>query len=126
MKVRIARHTNDMQPIQHFYCDVLGLQQLGNFEGHNGYDGIFLGRPGLGWHLEFTTSQEAPVHKPDEDDLLVLYADSPVHYHQILERFTNHNIPPVASKNPYWNNIATTYIDPDGYRVVISLPAPPL
>jgi hypothetical protein len=73
MKFRIARHTTALNPIVRFYRDLLGLDVLGDFNNHNGYDGVFIGLPGADWHLEFTVSEEAPSHHPDNDDLLVLY-----------------------------------------------------
>jgi hypothetical protein len=52
MKVRFARHTNNLDAIKSFYIDVLGLDLLGGFENHNGYDGVFIGIPNTDWYLE--------------------------------------------------------------------------
>jgi catechol 2,3-dioxygenase-like lactoylglutathione lyase family enzyme len=122
MKFRSARHTNDLAPIIAFYTEMLGLQVLGQFEGHAGYDGVFLGYPENDWHLEFTVSGEAALHHPDEDDLLVFYAASAAEYESILLRFADRGILPVDPKNPYWKSNGTTYADPDGYRLVIAMP----
>ena len=35
-------------------------------------------------------------------------------------RLTAAGVPRVASPNPYWNRTGQTYLDPDGYRVVIA------
>lgn len=56
MTFRFARHTNNLEQLKTFYIDVLGLELLGSFENHNGYDGIFLGNQNENWHLEFTKS----------------------------------------------------------------------
>jgi len=42
---------------------------LGGFENHNNYDGIFIGKPELDWHFEFTKSDKKADHFSDEDDI---------------------------------------------------------
>jgi catechol 2,3-dioxygenase-like lactoylglutathione lyase family enzyme len=121
MQLRVARHTSNLNLITNFYTRLLGLQVLGDFTGHAGYDGVFLGLPDTGWHLEFTTSDELPDHQPDEDDLLVFYADNKTGYQKLIDKFAQENITEVKAKNPYWELNGHTYADPDGYRVVITL-----
>ena len=53
-KLRVARPTNNLAPLVHFYCEGLGLERLAGFTAHNGYDGVILGQPGAPYHLEFT------------------------------------------------------------------------
>ena len=120
MKLRVARHTDDLEPIIKFYRDILELEILGEFKNHNNYDGVFIGKDGLDWHLEFTTSSDIPVHEPDEDDLLVFYVESEKEYIKLKERFKDKGISPVVPRNPYWKENGLTYTDPDGFRVVIS------
>ena len=76
MKFRVARHTSKIDTIINFYHSILGFDILGSFENHDGYDGVFLGLKDENWHLEFTISETSPNHHPDEDDLLVFYANS--------------------------------------------------
>ena len=121
MKLRVARHTRDLNRIIDFYGRVLGLKILGEFKDHDNYNGIFFGNPHADWHLEFTVSVNQPVHLPDDDDLLVFYATSIAEFNLIKERIVVNGINPVAPKNPYWKNNGITFEDPDGYRVVISL-----
>jgi len=121
MKFRFARHTNDLEPIIKFYRDILGLQIIGEFKNHNNYDGIFFGKAGLDWHLEFTTSIGSPDHEPDKDDLLVFYVESEKEYIKLKEKFKDEGISSVVPKNPYWKENGSTYTDPDGFRVVISI-----
>ena len=121
MKFRVARHTNDLEPIIDFYRDILGLEIIGEFNNHSNYDGVFFGKEGLDWHLEYTTSSESADHKPDKDDLLVFYVDSEKEYIKLKERFNNNGISPVVPKNPYWKENGLTYKDPDGFRIVISI-----
>lgn len=120
MKIRIARHTKDLQPQINFYTDVLGLEVIGKFKDHNNYDGVFLGGKNTEWHLEFTVSNEQPNHHADEDDLLVFYTSSVDEYESILQKIKINNIFEVVPKNPYWKENGITIIDPDGFRVVIA------
>lgn len=121
MKFRNARHTKDLNRIIDFYGRVLGLKVLGDFKDHHEYNGVFLGLPGADWHLEFTTSNLSPVHYPDADDVLVFYAESVEEFNSIKEKFIANRVQPVAPKNPYWRNNGITFLDPDGFRIVISV-----
>jgi catechol 2,3-dioxygenase-like lactoylglutathione lyase family enzyme len=123
MKFRVARHTTNLQAIIDFYTQNLELEVLGSFENHSDYDGVFLGKKGLDWHLEFTVSSEAPKHHPDEDDLLVFYTQSLEEFNRIKANFDLHKYTPVLAKNPYWEEHGLTYLDPDGFRVVVVRPA---
>ena len=120
MKLRVARHTVDLKPIINFYTTVLGLEIIGEFKDHNNYDGIFIGGKSVNWHLEFTISNEQPNHHPDEDDLLVFYAETVTEYEKIKQNIIAHHIPYVDPKNPYWKENGITIADPDGFRVVIA------
>lgn len=127
MKFRIARHTNQLDPIIQFYTKIIGLKVLGKFENHNGYDGVFIGLPdGLnqinGWHLEFTVSWIQPHHQPDADDLLVFYPKSQAEFALIVKRINQANLKPISPQNPYWKKHGITLLDPDGYGVVIVEP----
>ncbi len=121
MKLRVARHTDNLEPIIKFYTDILGLEIIGEFKNHNNYDGVFIGKEDLDWHLEFTTSSDGVNHEPDKDDLLVFYVESEKEYIKLNERFKDSLISPVVPKNPYWKENGTTYSDPDGFRIVISI-----
>lgn len=121
MQLRVARHTTDLKAITAFYTRLLNLKILGDFTGHAGYDGVFLGLPNSDWHLEFTASAEAPIHQPDDDDLLVFYADNATAYNELIANFSANNIPEAEPKNPYWKLNGRTYVDPDGYRVVLTV-----
>jgi catechol 2,3-dioxygenase-like lactoylglutathione lyase family enzyme len=121
MKFRIARHTKNLNRIIDFYGRVLGLQILGEFKDHYNYDGVFLGKPGADWHLEFTASNIDPIHLPDDDDLLVFYAESLEEFNAIKQKFIAARLRPVWPKNPFWESNGITFEDPDGYRIVISL-----
>lgn len=123
MKFRVARHTTNLQAIIDFYTQTLELEVLGSFEQHSDYDGVFLGKKGLDWHLEFTVSPDAPKHHPDEDDLLVFYMQNSDDFNRIKANFELQKYRPVLAKNPYWNQHGLTYLDPDGFSVVVVRPA---
>ncbi|MFN0188708.1 MAG: VOC family protein [Bacteroidia bacterium] len=120
MQLRIARHTQYLQPLITFYTTILGLDVMGEFKNHSGYDGVFLGKNNLNWHLEFTTTRDVVDHQFDEDNLLVFYPESENDYKEIIARIEKNNIEKVLSKNPYWQENGITIIDPDGHRIVIS------
>jgi hypothetical protein len=120
MTFRYARHTNNLDLLKSFYIDVLGLELLGGFENHNGYDGIFIGKPDENWHLEFTQSDEVANHSFDEDDLLVFYPNSKLEFEMIHDKLVANKINFIESKNPFWNENGKMILDPDGYGIVIS------
>lgn len=120
MKLRFARHTNNLEKIKFFYIEILGFDLLGNFEKHAAYTGIFIGKPNLDWHLEFTISNEKANHHFDEDAILVFYPETILEYNNLIERILKHSISIITSKNPYWNENGKMFLDPDGYSIVIS------
>ena len=121
MKFRYARHTNNLDLLTKFYTQIIGLQNLGGFEDHDGYNGVFLGKKNLDWHLEFTESQETVEHFPDEEDLIVFYIDSKKELEQILENAKSQGLTSISSKNPYWKKFGTEIKDPDGFGVILTL-----
>ncbi|PJJ79852.1 VOC family protein [Mucilaginibacter auburnensis] len=120
MKLRVARHTSQLQALIDFYTQVLGLKVIGGFKDHAGYDGVFIGGANSEWHLEFTQSEEPAVHQSDEDDLLVFYL-SAVEYSAMKNKLTELRINLLAPKNPYWAENGLTIADPDGFRIVLAL-----
>jgi len=121
MKFRYARHTTELISIETFYTQIAGLQNLGGFQNHDGYDGLFLGIPGQDWHLEFTRSEGKPENKFDEDDALVFYLSSEKEFSLTRERILKNNIRLEAPKNPYWSKNGIMISDPDGYKVIFSI-----
>ncbi|NAW50264.1 phosphoribosylanthranilate isomerase [Elizabethkingia argentiflava] len=119
MKFRYARHTSNLQIIKQFYTHILGLEVLGVFEDHEGYEGLFLGKKNENWHLEFTASLTTPKHFPAADDLLVFYPESTQELNLISERITTSKITRFTPQNPYWEKKAIYIKDPDGYGVII-------
>ena len=120
MEFRLARHTNRLEEIIDFYTNALGFNILGDFQAHDGYDGVFIGLPDGNWHLEFTSTNEPVMHHFDEDDLLVFYPRTQDEYQQILTRLKNNEVIEAVPKNPYWRSNCKMFKDPDGLGIIIS------
>ena len=120
MRFRFARHTNNLDKLKQFYTTILGFEVLGSFENHNHYDGIFIGKQNLDWHLEFTQSDEIVAFNFNEDDILVFYPETIAEYDFLIENINKNNIDFIESKNTYWCINGKMILDPDGYRIIIS------
>ena len=120
MTFRFARHTNNIEKIKSFYIDILGLELIGAFEDHNGYDGVFIGKISENWHLEFTKSNEDVTFNFGDEDILVFYPNTKLEFNQIQDKLKAHKFNFIDAKNPYWNENGKMILDPDGYRIVVS------
>ncbi|WP_312923139.1 VOC family protein [Empedobacter brevis] len=120
MQFRSARHTNRIKEIETFYTKILNLDILGDFKNHNGYDGLFIGKANTDWHLEFTTSSDDVNHQFDEDDYLVFYPETQDEYEAVIKNLEFYRIEPIQAKNPYWNINGISFLDPDGFVVIVS------
>jgi hypothetical protein len=102
------------------YCRGLGLQVVGSFENHEGFDGVMLGVGGASYHFEFTqcrTRHIAP--SPTPEDLVVLYMPVEAEWQAACASMLAAGFEQVASFNPYWDARGRTFRDPDGYRIVL-------
>jgi catechol 2,3-dioxygenase-like lactoylglutathione lyase family enzyme len=116
MQVRFARHTQRLDEIDRFYRDGLGLREIGRFDDHDGYDGVFLAIPGTAAHLEFTSGGSHRPPSAHPETLLVLYVGSDETVAELCRRA---GAEPVDAANPYWEEHGSTIVDPDGFRVVL-------
>lgn len=120
MHLRIARPVSDLDRARTMYRDGLGLEVLGAFEGHDGFDGVMLGRPGDGHHFEFTACGRHPVAPaPTVEDLVVFYLPDEAEWTAACARMAAAGFREVKSFNPYWEAKGRTFADPDGYRTVL-------
>jgi catechol 2,3-dioxygenase-like lactoylglutathione lyase family enzyme len=119
-KLRVARPTNDLAAVRHFYMEGLGLPELYAFTGHDGFDGLMLGHPQGPYHLEFTcqAGHVAPP-APTAENLLVFYVPVAEEWAAAVDRLRAHGYQPVPAYNAYWDQQGLTFADPDGYRVVL-------
>lgn len=119
-KFRVARPTNQLGALEHFYVTGLGLEILGRFAGHAGYDGLILSSGQAGVEIEFTShSNGGDCPAPSQDNLLVFYlADAGALAH-VQKQMAGIGQMPTAPENPYWDGISLTFEDPDGWRVTL-------
>jgi catechol 2,3-dioxygenase-like lactoylglutathione lyase family enzyme len=121
-RLRWARPTDRLEQVVAFYRDGLGLPVLTSFSGHAGYSGVILGLPDAGCQLEFTEHDAgSPCPAPTPDNLLVLYMDDRAAHQALVDRMHAGGHQTVAPENPYWEHHAATFVDPDGWRVVVAL-----
>lgn len=125
VQVRIARPTDQIEAVERFYRDGLGLVEIDRFDGHDGYSGVMFGLPGTPYHLEFTSHTDgSPGAAPSRENLLVLYFGTSGEAAAVAHRLAALGHDQVRAENPYWEGSrAITVEDPDGWRVVL-VPAP--
>ncbi|MGE7622574.1 VOC family protein [Viridibacillus sp. NPDC096237] len=115
VQVRVARPTDQIQQLERFYCDGLGLNKIGAFTGR-GYDGL----PNATYHLEFTQHIDgSPCPAPSKDNLIVFYLPNQQQINAIIKRLGELGYNTVPPENPYWEKEGNTIEDPDGWRVVL-------
>ena len=118
--IRIARPVADLERSVEMYVEGLGLRVLDQFEDHEGFDGVMLGHPGLSFHFEFTRYRHEPVAAtPSSEDLVVIYLPDRDEWSACSKRMLDAGFVRTASFNPYWEQRGQTFVDPDGYRVVL-------
>lgn len=118
--LRVARPTDDLDAVVRFYRDGMGFDVLYRFTGHDGFDGVMLGRAGTAYHLEFTRKTGHPAGRaPTDDNLLVFYLPAASEWGAAVARLEAAGFAPVPAFNPYWDVNGKTFADPDGYRVVL-------
>lgn len=118
--LRVARPTDRLRDVVRFYVAGLGLEELGSFVDHDGFDGVMVGVPGAPYHLEFTHRHGHVVGgAPTRDNLLVFYLPDEREWQSAVDRMVAAGYAPVVSLNPYWDRSGRTFEDPDGYRVVL-------
>ena len=100
--MRVARPVSEIPASLPFYVDILGLEQLGGFAGHNAYDGAFVGRAGSDWHIELTSHESGrPKPSPTDEDLLVFYV-SEDQLQAAATRLGEAGFGLIRHENPYW------------------------
>lgn len=120
LEMRVARPTDNLHAVAEMYRVGLGMEVLASFGDHAGFDGIILGRPGWGYHLEFTHHRGDRVGSaPTEDHLLVFFVPDHAEWNARCEQMQRAGFKEAKSFNPYWDRVGKTFVDPDGYRVVL-------
>ncbi|MDM5154925.1 VOC family protein [Bacillus sp. DX1.1] len=120
VQFRIARPTDKFEEVIKFYEEGLGLKRIGEFQNHEGYDGVMLGLPDVEYHLEFTKHiNGSPCPAPTKDNLLVFYMPDKAEIEKMNNRLNAMGYYEVEPENPYWKEKGTTIEDPDGWRIVL-------
>jgi catechol 2,3-dioxygenase-like lactoylglutathione lyase family enzyme len=118
--LRIARPVSDLERSVMLYRRGLGLDELGRFHDHAGFDGVILGAPGMDYHLEFTFCRAHPLRPTATlDDLLVFYVSERADWAAVCARMLDAGFDEVAPFNPYWQVRGRTFRDHDSYNVVL-------
>lgn len=118
--LRIARPVSDLARTKTMYCRGLGLCVVGNFENHDGFDGVMLGAAGAGYHFEFTYCRTHPITPcATAEDLAVFYMPTSSEWESTCASMLAAGFKRVAPLNPYWEVQGRTFQDKDGYRVVL-------
>lgn len=120
MRLRVARPCLDIEVTKAFYTKYLEMNVLSFFEDHKGFDGIILGQSGLDFHLEFTKClYEEVLPTTNKEDLLVFFEPEETKYLNRCEQLESSGAQRNTSFNSYWDKKGRTYLDPNGYRLVI-------
>lgn len=119
--LRIARHADDLERIVNLYVQGLGCRVLSSFTGHHGFDGVILGHPQAPYHLEFTrqAGHSAGI-APEQGPLLVFYHPDPSDWDVACGRMRKAGFADAVNENPYWEAHGKTFVDPEGWRIVLA------
>ena len=124
--LRIVRPVSNLERSAVLYRSGLGLDELGRFSDHAGFDGIILGATGMDYHVEFTLCRAHPLRPtPTLEDLLVFYMPQAGDWRNACERMLDAGFDEVAPFNPYWQARGRTFRDHDLYHVVLERSAWP-
>lgn len=119
--LRVARPTDRLREISAMYQAGLGFEVLASFEDHEGFDGIIVGHPGQAYHLEFTLHRGHPAElHPEKEHLLVFYFAEASEWAASCQAMEAAGFVAIPSNNPYWDVHGSTFLDLDGYRVVLA------
>ena len=119
-QLRIARPVTNLAASVAMYKQGCGMEVIGRFEDHDGFDGAMLGTIGEDFHFEFTFCRTHPIQPtPTNEDLLVFYYPEAEAWRQRCYSLLAAGFKEVPSFNPYWARNGRTFEDRDGYRLVI-------
>jgi len=119
LSTRIARPTDNLNQLSELYKKGLGLEVLGSFTDHEGFDGVILGKKGFPYHFEFTHHRGTSVGtSPSQDHLIVFYLEKQDQIDLAIQ-MEDAGFKRETSYNPYWDKSGVTFEDLDGYRIVL-------
>ncbi len=124
--LRVARACADLDGLSRQYRDGLGLNELGRFQDHDGFDGVLLGQPGGPYHLELVRAPDVPPPPPHHEQALVFYLPDRVQWDARCAAMERAGFVRVRAANPYWERAGRSYRDAEGGRVILQNAASPV
>ena len=101
--LRVARPVRNLSVSVSMYMRGLGLEEIGRFEDHEGFDGVMLGNPGMSFHFEFTHCRHHSIQPtPTREDLLVFYVPEGNEWQETCAAMLQAGFRAVEAFNPYW------------------------
>ena len=123
VRFRSARPTNDLAEIERFYVQALGCARLGAFTYHAGFDGLIVGASDGSWQVEFVRERGVIAPRaPTPEHLLVFYVADRAARDARCAAMDAAGCRRIEPHNPYWLAHGVSYVDPEGYAVVIAVP----
>ena len=108
--LRIARPVSDLKRSVDRYRKGLGLQEIGGFENHEGFDGVMLGHRGATFHFEFTFSRTHTVMPtPTPEDLFGFYLPAQHEWKKARSVMLESGFAEAAAFNPHWQQRGRTF-----------------
>ena len=122
-RMRSARPSDRLAELRRFYVDALGCALLGEFTAHDGFDGLIVGHPSGAWQIEFVREHACPAPPvPSHEHLLVFYVADRIELAERAAAMAASGCTRTDPSNPYWSRFGVTFVDPDGYPVVLAVP----
>lgn len=118
--VRLVRPTRDLATAVRFYTEGLGLVVHLRYEEDDGLRGVVLGPPGAAAVLEVAAAATGgrPRWRVTPDEVLVLHLPASA-LAAAQRRLAALGAPEAEGPTAFWAAHGHTYVDPDGYRVVL-------
>lgn len=121
--VRLVRPTRGLGAAVRFYVEGVGLAVHLRYEEDDGLAGVVLGPPGAAAVLELAEGDARGRRRwrVTPDEVLVLHLP-PDALAAARARLAALGAPEAEAPTDYWSANGHTYVDPDGYRVVLCGP----
>jgi len=113
-------YVQDLRKSLHFYADLLGLPVVYRFQNTNATGGAILRLLDSGTFLELIETASGEAAEVDASHHLVLHFPDEKTARLGARRFVDAGIDPVAPRNPYWQDRAVVFLDPDHIQLVLS------
>lgn len=114
-QLRIIRQTGRLDEMVELYRRGLDLEVLGPAEGDGAEEGVLLGRPGLGYHLELVARRAPSPATPEQAEPLVLTFAGRHAWEAACQRLRQAGFTPLDGEDR--SQPEASFTDPEGYRV---------